>query len=103
LIPPLDTMVATPLLRERLMGLEKENGGGSAEAPSPASAPRLALFNASNAGAAESPWALRTKALTGASAPSRMSPADAQRTRANVTKARAAIEQWAKVAAACHS
>ena len=101
-------MVATPLLRERLLGAEdggKENGGAS-----PASHLRRALWcleestgNAAApaaASAAASPWAQRTKALTSAAAPSRMSPADAQRTRANVTKARVAIEQWARVAAA---
>jgi hypothetical protein len=96
-------MVATPLLRQRLM--DKENvGAGRASDGSPVP-PRRALpfaqHNEAAAEAAPSPWQERAKALQRSVASTdTVSAEDAQRTRANVTKAREAIERWAKATAA---
>ena len=105
-------MVATPLLRQRLMDKENVGAGrasdgclratGASARPVP---PRRALpfaqHNEAAAEAAPSPWQERAKALQrGVASTDTVSAEDAQRTRANVAKAREAIERWAKVTAA---
>ena len=95
-------MVVTPLLRQRLVGEEeKENavgGGASGSGGSPGALTRRALFERNQS--AESPWGGRAKAtlqVTQGVAAAQVSPTDAERTRANVVKARLAIERWAKI------
>lgn len=74
--------------------------------PSSASAPprrALAFVQRNSLGSepATSPWQERAKALQQgvAAASNGMSPVDAERTRANIVKAREAIERWARVTA----
>eukprot|EP01043_Picozoa_sp_COSAG02_P019786 COSAG02_NODE_963_length_15604_cov_10.737117_12_plen_565_part_00 len=95
-------MVATPLLRQRLLREEeKENQAEQGAGPgvSPPMVPRRVLFEHSNP-PLESPWESRAKATLQGVATARVSPRDAERTRANVVKARQAIERWAKITGA---
>ena len=90
-------MVATPLPWQRLVKEEeKENAVGDGASGSDASpVTRGVLFERNQL--AESPWGGRAKATLQGVAAAQVSRTDAERTRANVVKARQAIERWAKI------